>query len=356
MTPHPSLWVSLIVGAVLFGASLVGILVARRSLEPVFAVVGLAAFGVAAWAFGELSIVYDRFDVLVYALAFGVAAFAGGYALASTLLASLASHPRRLTAPTHACLRTPAPRQSLLLGDVEPDDYDERGPRPISTSSPTRACFTSQSRSSPSSSSPRRHATAPSAGTSPAARQLESLAERVGDSVRGSHVDRVETAWLGGARRPRGASAAGSPRRAIGPSRSSEVMIAGSLRARRGEAARRRAATRGSRASTSATPTRCGARNASPSLVASRVMAVVDDPATTGVVLVGHRPARGTRAHLPQLRRAGDGVPEPSAGCSLIDRGILAETTSGSRGRTGTAPTSRARYATSPRWGAPGSS
>ena len=94
MAPHTALWISLVVGAVLFGVSLVAILVSRRSLEPVFAALALAAFACAAWAFGELSIVYDRFDVLLWALAFGVAAFAGGYALASTLLASLASRPR----------------------------------------------------------------------------------------------------------------------------------------------------------------------------------------------------------------------------------------------------------------------
>jgi hypothetical protein len=321
VTPHPSLWVSLIAGAVLFGASLVAILVARRSLEPVFAVVGLVAFGVAAWAFGQLSIVYDRFDVLFYALGFGIAAFAGGYALASTLLASLASHPRRLTAPT-TLPSDPGTAAVLLLGDVDPDVYDERwtaadldklsdeGLLHVSIAILPFLFFAQKARYRAV------------GGSSPAARQLDSLAERVGDSVRGSHVDRVETAWLGGARdlavRVLRLTEKGYRTIAV-----SEVMIASSLEL--DEAKRRVDALRLEDLGIDVryTDSLWGAERVA-ALVASRVMGVVNDPLTTGVVLVGlGQPEE--RARVCRSFEEHETAFLNRVRLSLIERGILAD-------------------------------
>lgn len=284
MAPHAALWASLVIGAILFGVSLVGILVSRRSLEPVFAATALGAFACAAWAFAELSIVYDRLDVLFWALGFGVAAFAGGYALASTLLASLAAHPARLAPPS-----TLPPDRGfgavILLGDVDPDEYDERwtaadleklsaeGLLHVSIAILPFLFFAQKARYRAV------------GGSSPAARQLERLAERVGDAVRQGPIDRVETAWLGGSRdlATRVLRLAEKGYRSIAIA---EVMIADSLEL--DEAKRRvdglRLAELGVAiyyADTLWSSERVAA------LVAARVMTVVDDPAATGVVLVG---------------------------------------------------------------------
>jgi protoheme ferro-lyase len=284
VAPHPSLWITLIVGAVLFGVALVGILVSRRLLEPVFATGALAAFASAAWAFGELSIAYDKFDVLLWALVFGIAAFAGGYALASTSLASLASHPRRLAAPTTLPPDSGA-AAVVLLGDVDPDEYDERwtaadldklseeGLLHVSIAILPFLFFAQKARYRAV------------GGSSPAAKQLEWLAERVADSVRGTRVDCVETAWLGGARdlALRVLRLAEKGYRTISIA---EVMIAGSLEL--DEAKRRVDALRLDELGVDVRYIHAlwGAERVA-SLVASRVMAVVDEPADTGVVLVG---------------------------------------------------------------------
>lgn len=284
MAQHSSLWVTLIIGAVLFGVSLVGILVSRRPLEPVFATAALAAFGCAAWAFAELSIAYDRFDVLMWALAFGVAGFAGGYALASTLLASLAAHPRELTVPP-SLPPDPGGSAVILLGDVDPDEYDERwtaadleklaeeGLLHVSIAILPFLFFAQKARYRAV------------GGSSPAARQLEWLGERVGDSVKSSHVDRVETAWLGGTRdlATRVLRLAEKGYRTI---LIAEVMIAGSIEL--DEAKRRVDALRLGDLGVDVRylDELWGAERVA-SLVAARVMSVVDDPATVGVVLVG---------------------------------------------------------------------
>ncbi len=284
VSPQPALWISLVTGAVLFGASLVAILVARRSLEPVFAGLGLVAFGVAAWAFGEISIAYDRFDVLLYALGFGVAGFAGGYSLASTLLASLATRPRRLTPPVKLPPDSGQPAV-LLLGDVDPDVYDERwtasdldklsdeGLLHVSIAILPFLFFAQKARYRAV------------GGTSPAARQLSAMAERVCDELGGSGVVYVEPAWLGGARdlAVRVLRLVERGHRTIVVA---EVMIAGSLEL--DEAKRRVDALRLDELGVSVRYTEplWGAERVA-SLVADRVMGVVDQAEETGVVLVG---------------------------------------------------------------------
>ncbi len=87
------IWLALVGGSVLMGASVVALLIAERMLEPVSAVSILLGFSAAAWGFGQITASYDGLDAVAYALFFGVAAVAGGYALASTLLAHLALRP-----------------------------------------------------------------------------------------------------------------------------------------------------------------------------------------------------------------------------------------------------------------------
>ena len=125
MTSQAPLWISLIIGAFSFGVSLVALLVTQRSLEPAFAFVALAGFAGTAWAFGELSTVYDRFDVMLWGLGFAAATFAGGYALASTLLASLANRPAELLPPVDLATDT-GNAALVIVGDVDPEEYEPR--------------------------------------------------------------------------------------------------------------------------------------------------------------------------------------------------------------------------------------
>jgi hypothetical protein len=69
---------ALVVGAVGTGASLVGILVSRRSLEGFFALLGLFFFVACSWGFGGVTLTYDRLDAVIYALVFALAGIVGG--------------------------------------------------------------------------------------------------------------------------------------------------------------------------------------------------------------------------------------------------------------------------------------
>ena len=186
MAPHAALWVSLIVGAMSvrrlarrrFSSS-------RRSLEPVFAATALAAFACAAWAFGELSIVYDRFDVLLLGTWFWCCR------VRRRLRARFDAAGEPRCPPAHgsrAPSTLPPDRGTaavILLGDVDPDEYDERwtaadleklsdeGLLHVSIAILPFLFFAQKARYRAV------------GGSSPAARQLEWLAERVGDSVRG---------------------------------------------------------------------------------------------------------------------------------------------------------------------------
>lgn len=284
MGPNATLWIPLIAGAVLFGAALVGILVVRRSLEPVFGVAALAAFACAAWAFGELSIVYDRFDVLLWALAFGVAAFAGGYALASTLLASIAARPRRLVPPT-SLPADPGAAALIVLGEVDPDAYDERSTAADLDRLTEEGLLTVSIAILPFLFFAQKARYRAVGGTSPAVGQLVGVAERVAGMLHGSAFDAVEPAWLGGEKdlASRVLHLAERGYRSIVVA---QVMIAGSLEL---DDAKRRVDTLrldDLDVAVSYTDSLWSAERVA-ALVAMRVMAVVDDPADTGVVLVG---------------------------------------------------------------------
>ncbi len=284
MISTAALWTSLIAGAVLFGATLVGILVARRSLEPVFAAAALGSFAGAAWAFGELSTVYDRFDILLWALAFGLAAFAGGYALASTLLASIATRPPRLVLPAQLPPDHGA-AALIVLGDVDSEDYDERatasdldrlseeGLLAVSIAILPFLFFAQKARYRAV------------GGTSPATKQLGILADRLGMALRGSPFDHVEPAWLGG-ERDLASSVLSLAEKGYRRIAVAQAMIAESLEL--DEAKRRVDALRLEESGISVryTDALWSAERAA-ALVAMRVMSVISDPLEAGVVVVG---------------------------------------------------------------------
>lgn len=118
-------WILLLAGAIVAGGSVVAILVVRRSVEPLAALVGLGGAGMSLLAFSRLAASYTRPDAILWALAFLLAAASGGYALGSTLLHLL---DRRPSAPPSTI--TPGPELPgvavIVVACIEPDTYDPR--------------------------------------------------------------------------------------------------------------------------------------------------------------------------------------------------------------------------------------
>jgi len=119
------IWLALLVGAAISGASVVGVLVVRRELELLTALFGMIGFGIAAFAFAEIFQEYARPDASLWALAFMVAAAGGGYALASTLLYRFGVNPavQGLPDPLPPDIGMPA---VVLVASVESESYDPR--------------------------------------------------------------------------------------------------------------------------------------------------------------------------------------------------------------------------------------
>jgi len=125
MNQLAEIWTALVIGAMITGASVVGVLVVRRDLELLTAMTGLIGFGITMFAFAEVFQSYERADAALWALGFMLASAGGGYALASTLLyrfgATPAAPPLPDVLPPDA--GTPA---VILLGCIEPESYDPR--------------------------------------------------------------------------------------------------------------------------------------------------------------------------------------------------------------------------------------
>lgn len=117
------LWIALVAGSLVTGASLVGILVLKRAVEPLVALGGLLAFVMGASAFITLSTHYDRIDAVLYGFAFIVASVGGGYALASSLLGSIA-HDQEPVRPLAAPPTDASGPAAVLLSCIEPAQYD----------------------------------------------------------------------------------------------------------------------------------------------------------------------------------------------------------------------------------------
>ncbi len=118
-------WTVLVTGSMLSGASVVGVLVARRSFELPAALAGMVGFAAASYAMTALPRIYERNDIALWAFAFLVAAGAGGYALASTLLHLLA---RETNLPALTIGERPQPQRIAVIvtACIEPTNYDPR--------------------------------------------------------------------------------------------------------------------------------------------------------------------------------------------------------------------------------------
>lgn len=125
MNQMAGIWVALVVGAMITGASIVGVLVVRRELELLTALAGLVGFGITAFAFAEIFQIFVRADASLWALGFMLASAAGGYALASTLLYRFGTRPPLPALPDVLPEDNGKPAV-ILLACIEPESYDPR--------------------------------------------------------------------------------------------------------------------------------------------------------------------------------------------------------------------------------------
>lgn len=121
----PLLWGALVAGAVVAGASVVAMLVVPRSAEAPCALLGLAGFAGSSVAFALLSDSYSRLDAVMYGFAFMLAAGAGGYALASTLLYRLNPNEPPSPAPLEQPMAPSGPA-AIVFACGEPEHYEPR--------------------------------------------------------------------------------------------------------------------------------------------------------------------------------------------------------------------------------------
>lgn len=115
-------WLVLIAGSLAAGASIVGVLVARKMYELPIAVAGTLGFGAAVYALSSLPALVQRADAILWAFVFMIASIAGGYALASTMLHRLAAPPPppEIRAVTGACSEAVV----VIAACIEPREYD----------------------------------------------------------------------------------------------------------------------------------------------------------------------------------------------------------------------------------------
>lgn len=277
-------WVTLVLAATCMGAAFVGVLVTRRTLEPPFAFLALGAFAASAWAFGTLAQNYVRLDALFYAFAFAVAASAGGYALASTLLWRLALREKTISLPS----TLPADNGTaavIVLGIVEPASYDERWTASTLIALAEEELLEASAVILPFLFLAAKARYRAAGGSSPGVRQLEELAERLGLSLPVDRVGRVWPASTDGTHALDaavvGAVAAGHRKIVI-----VQALVAGSLEL--DEAKRKvdslRLAERG--IVVTYTDGLWGSERVA-SLVTAKVLSVAHEVSTTGVLLVG---------------------------------------------------------------------
>jgi len=279
-----AVWITLVFAATFTGVAFVGLLVVRRTLEPLFALLTLGSLASSAWAFGTLAQNYERLDALFFAFAFAVAGSAGGYALASTLLWRLALRERIASFPS-ALPADNGTAAVVVLGIVEPTLYDERWTASSLIALAEEELLDASIVILPFLFLAAKARYRAAGGSSPGVGQLEGLAERLGMTL---PVDRVGRVWAAATDGAHGldqvvmaAVAAGHRTIVI-----AQALIAGSVEL--DEAKRKvdslRLASQG--ITVAYTDGLWGSERVA-SLVAAKTLAVAHDVSTTGVLLVG---------------------------------------------------------------------
>jgi protoheme ferro-lyase len=289
------IWLALVVGAVCTGASFVGILVARRSLEPAVALAGLASFIACAWGFGSITVIYDRLDAIIYAFIFGLAGIAGGYALVSTLLSAIALHDR----PAHLGESLPddvGTAAVVLLGEVEPAEYSPRATAAALDQLAGEGLLSASIGVLPFLFMAQKTRYRAAGGVSPAQGQLDELARRITSALRTFPVGDVASAWCEGedALATRVAEAASRGFRTVIVA---EALIADSLEVDHAKRAVDALRLHSAGVSVSYSGPLCGSETVA-KLVAARTLEKVGETASAGVVLVGQgQPEERSRSH-----------------------------------------------------------
>lgn len=277
-------WVALIVSAVVLGASTVAVLVVRRSVEPLFAVIGMTAIVTGAWAFALISESYTRLDAVLYSVAFALAAAIGGYALASTLLGVLARTDSATLLGVDLAPDTGA-AALLIVGEDEPIAYDERATASALDRLSDEGLLHASIAILPFLFMAQKARYRAAGGTSRAARQLDSLAEHIETSSPSSVFGRIGSASLEG-RRGIDHAVVDAVRQGFRRIVVAEAMVSAPLELDRGK--RRVDALRLDEHGVHVAYTEVlSDSDRVAALVTARIVDVVGDAAVTGVVLVG---------------------------------------------------------------------
>lgn len=283
MDPIQLTWVALIAGALAAGASVVGILVVRRRLELVVAVIGSIGAVSAFTASARLTSLYARPEAAVWTLVFVFAAGAGGYALASTLLYRLA----RESARPRALPRSIEPHRDavvVLVACAEPATYDPRATAQMLQSLADEGLLEPSVGALPLLFFGQKARYRAAGDVSPAMTGLRTMAEHLEHTLDGRAAVSIATCSGEGSLGEVVSAAAAAGYRhivicelAVGESMHMSLARGAVEQLRLGESG--------------VTVTSTGALCSSDRIISAltqRIMHGVDDPATTGIVLVGH--------------------------------------------------------------------
>jgi len=118
-----SAWIALTVGALMVGVAAVSALAAPRRFEIWSGIAAVSALALTAWGSVSITTAFQRVDITIYTALFGLAAFAGGYGLASAYLSGLRRRLPKVALPDPL----PPERQgtvALFVTCAEPGTYD----------------------------------------------------------------------------------------------------------------------------------------------------------------------------------------------------------------------------------------
>jgi protoheme ferro-lyase len=313
-----AIWIALVGGSVLTGASIVALLISERSLEPVSAMSALLGFIVTAWGFGQLTTSYESVDAVGYALLFGAAAAAGGYALASTLLSRLAPS-RQPPTVSEALSASDAAPAVVVLSELEPPTYSARATAAALEDLADEGLLAASIWVLPFLFMAQKTRYRAAGGTSPGSGELESVAARLALALGSRGITHVETAGCEG-ERSLSTRIVAAVERGCRTIVVAQAFVAESLevdRAKR-EVDSLRLSERGVTVSY-ADPLWGSARCAS--LVSAKALAVAGDPLNCGIVLVG-------QAQPEERSRVAGAFDQQETGflnqirAQLIDRGV----------------------------------
>jgi hypothetical protein len=279
-----ALWLALVCGSVLSGASIVGLLVSERTLEPASAATALLGFVLAAWGLGQLTAAYQGLNAVGYALFFAAAAAAGGYALASTLLPHVTLSRTPPLVPDRPAQWDTQPAV-VVLSELEPPTYSMRATASALEDLAQEGLLSASIWVLPFLFMAQKTRYRAAGGTSPGASELEAVTARLALALAPRGITYVETAACDG-EHSLSIRVAAAVERGFRTIVVAQASVAESLevdRAKR-EVDSLRLSERGVKVSY-ADPLWGSARCAA--LVASKALAVADDPLNSGIVLVG---------------------------------------------------------------------